>query len=99
MYHITALSESEERIMGMTGQSMQQEMIRERNEAGALYQESGRASQLGGIQQQVEVSVTREVSTLPANELERRQMLGYIVQTTEDVGTSATCQGAASQHA
>lgn len=92
LYHITALSESEERIMGVTGQSLQQEMIRERDEATARNEESGRASQLGVIQQQVEVTVTREASTLSAMELERRQMFGYLVQAREDVGTSATCQ-------
>lgn len=97
MYNITAFSESEERIMGMTGQVMQQEMIRERDETAAMYEGSGRTSPRGGIQQQVEVTVTREASTLSAAELERRQMLGYMSQISEDVGTSATCQSAVSQ--
>ncbi|KAJ4396775.1 hypothetical protein N0V93_000997 [Gnomoniopsis smithogilvyi] len=98
MYHITAWSESEERIMGMTGQCLQQEMRRKRVEEAATFEGDEPASQLGGIQQQVEVTVTREASTLSAAELERRQTLGYIVHTTEDVGTSATCQSAASQY-
>ncbi|KAJ4422674.1 hypothetical protein N0V82_002678 [Gnomoniopsis sp. IMI 355080] len=97
MYHITAFSESEERIMGMTGQIMQQEMIRERDEAAATCEESGRTSPRGGIQQQVEVTVTREASTLSATEFERRQMLGYMNRTSEDVGTSATCQSTVSR--
>lgn len=96
LYHITALSESEERIMGVTGQSLHQEMIRERDEAAVRNEGSGRTSQLGVIQQQVEVTVTREASTLSAMELERRQMFGYLAQAREDVGTSATCQSVAS---
>lgn len=84
--------------MGAEGRNLQQEMIRERDEAVARDEESARVSQLGGIQQQVEVTVTREPSTLSATDLERRQMLGYIVQTREDVGTSATCGSAASQY-
>lgn len=95
LYHITALSESEERIMGVTGQSLHQEMIRERDEATARNEESGRTSQLGVIQQQVEVTVTREPSTLSPMELEQRQMFGYLVQAREDVGTSATCHSVA----
>lgn len=83
--------------MGVTGQNLQQEMIRQRDEAAAMDEESGRASRLGGIQQQVEVTVTREASNLSAIELERSQMFGYIVKTREDVGTSAVCQSAASK--
>lgn len=83
--------------MGVTGQNLQQEMMRERDEAASRDEESGRASQLGGIQQQVEVTVTREASTLSTTDLEQRQMFGYIAQSREDVGTSATCRGAATQ--
>lgn len=93
LYHITMLSESEERIMGATGQSLQQDMIRERDEAPERDDESGRASQLGGIQiqQQVEVTVTREPTTLSPTELEHRKMFGYVAQAPADVGTSTTC--------
>lgn len=94
LYHITSLSESEERIMGAMGQSLQDEMIRRRDDAPVRGDGDGRASQLGGIQQQMEVTVTTEPSTLSPTELERRQMFGYIVKAPEDVGTSTTCHTA-----
>lgn len=92
LYHITALSESEERIMGVTGQSLHEQMMREREEALAREAQRRSPSQLGGIQQQVEVTVTREPSTLSAMEMDRRQMLGYVAQSRAGVGTSAVCQ-------
>lgn len=92
MYHVTALSESEERIMGVRGQTLHEQMMREREEALARDGERGLALHLGGIQQQTEVTVTRERSTLSPTELDRRQMLGYVAQSRGDVGTSAECR-------
>lgn len=94
LYHITALSESEERIMGAAGQSMQQEMIREQDEASIRNSTSGKVSQVGGIQQKVEVTVTRGPSKPSTAPLERGQVFGFtgLVQPREDVGTSTACR-------
>lgn len=84
LYHITAVTESEERIMGggaTTNQSDQQVIRDEESAVDVL-----------SITKQLEVVVTSSSGPKElASEVERVQTLGYMVQERGVVGPSAEC--------